>query len=804
VPVVKDAAWPRGDVDRLILSKLEAKGLKPAPDADSYSLLRRVYLDLIGLPPTPTEVAEFIRESERRTPHSALESVVDRLLASPHFGERWARHWLDLVRYAETKGHEFDSHIPNAWLYRDYVIRAFNADVPYDRFVTEHVAGDLIPMAGLDNRRKELIVGTAFWFLGEEVHSPVDIRQDQADRFDNRIDVFGKTFLGLTIACARCHDHKFDAISSKDYYSLFAVLESSGYRLTRAGNWRYGDPSQGNLYDVMTEKGWWNIPPANEPNVPPGPEVVVDYGKCEPGQWISDGQAFGYRPVTAGHYWWAKSADGMEARPATRTAAYYRRAFDQLKPDPTSQLDPGALGKRMRAGRTLRTPSFTVRQGPVHILVKGAGLSYAAVAQHSMISGPLHGKLIKEFPMADQFRWVTQDLSNYRGLTCHLELTPSGDDEFAVAAVVQGEKPPRESSERNVEANGSGPGPDWVKLVNVWAKSTWEPVRLVPAMWDGTTVKDHVFVRGNPKTPGEEVSPRFLEALAGPAPFKSSGSGRLELAKQMTDPAVTPLVPRVMVNRVWHHLFGRGIVPSVDNFGVLGEPPTHPELLDFLADRFVKDGWSVKKLIRTLVLSRAYAMSSAVEDGDKLDPKNDLFHRANLRRLEAEVIRDSMLAVSGRLDPKMFGPSVPVHLTPFMDGRGKPDKSGPLDGAGRRSIYLEVRRNFLNPFLLAFDFPIPFSTVGRRQVSNVPAQALILMNDPFVYDVAKAWGKKLAAGDGSIEDRVKGVYLSAFGRQSIDDEVKVCLEFLGEKPDEKRWADLAHAVFNTKEFIFLR
>jgi hypothetical protein len=418
-----------------------------------------------------------------------------------------------------------------------------------------------------------------------------------------------------------------------------------------------------------------------------------------------------------------------------------------------------------------------------------------------MINGPLHGKLVKEFPKSDDFRWVTHDLSNYKGMTCRMELTPSGDSEFAVAAVVQGEKPPDISPLDTESAEPTQADFDRAKQATDLLKALPRETRLVPAMSDGPVVPGHVFVRGNPKVEGEPVRPRFLEALAGPKPFIFPDSGRYELAEQMTDPTITPLVPRVMVNRIWHHLFGRGIVPSVDNFGVMGEAPTHPELLDYLVDRFVKDGWSVKKMIRLLVLSRAYAMASTGDDS--LDPKNDLFHRANLRRMDAEVIRDSMLAVSGRLDPKMFGPSVPVHLTPFLDGRGRPDKSGPLDGAGRRTVYLEVRRNFLDPFLLAFDFPIPFSTVGRRQVSNVPAQALILMNDPFVHEMAEAWGKKLAAG-GTVEELVKGVYLTAFARPATAEEVRVCTEFLGEKPDAKRWADLVHAVFNTKEFIFVR
>ena len=270
------------------------------------------------------------------------------------------------------------------------------------------------------------------------------------------------------------------------------------------------------------------------------------------------------------------------------------------------------------------------------------------------------------------------------------------------------------------------------------------PVRVTAAV-DGTGGNERVSIRGNPRILGEEAPRQLLTALVGPQPPIQQGSGRLTLARQVADPA-NPLTARVLVNRVWHHLFGAGIVPAVDNFGVLGEPPTHPELLDYLAGQFVTEGWSIKRLVRSLVLSSTYQMSSAPQPAaDEADPNNRLWHRTNIRRLEGEAIRDAILVVSGRLDGKLFGPGVPVHITPFMQGRGKPGDSGPLDGAGRRSLYTEVRRNFLPPMMLAFDTPIPFNTVGRRNTSNVPAQALILMNDPFVVEQAQLWGKQLLA-----------------------------------------------------------
>jgi hypothetical protein len=332
--------------------------------------------------------------------------------------------------------------------------------------------------------------------------------------------------------------------------------------------------------------------------------------------------------------------------------------------------------------------------------------------------------------------------------------------------------------------------------------------RLAPVMLDGNAVDEYVLLRGSHKTPGALAPHRFLEALAGPTgPPASHGSGRLELARQMTDPAVNPLLARVMVNRVWHHLFGQGIVASTDNFGVLGDRPSHPQLLDFLADRFVRDGWSIKRLLRSLVLSQTYRMDSRQGGrGDELDPDNRLFHRMPLRRLEGEAIRDAILAVSGRLDERMYGPSVPAFLSEFQDGRGRP-KSGPLDGDGRRSLYLSVRRNFLPSMLLAFDTPIPFSTVGRRSASNVPAQALILMNDPFVHQQAKLWAAGILSAPASTQARIAAMYQSAFARPPTESESATCEKFLeqqrlGEKLEG--WTALAHVLFNVKEFIFVK
>jgi hypothetical protein len=334
------------------------------------------------------------------------------------------------------------------------------------------------------------------------------------------------------------------------------------------------------------------------------------------------------------------------------------------------------------------------------------------------------------------------------------------------------------------------------------------PMRVIAAA-DGSGVNERVFIRGNYKTPGDEVHRRFLEAIAGDQPIESSGSGRRELAERMLSRS-NPLLPRVMINRIWQHHFGEGIVRSVDDFGVMGQAPSHPELLDFLANQFMQRGWSIKAMHRLMLLSSTYQMSSqADESATKVDPQNKLLQHMPVRRLEAEAIRDSLLTISGRLDKTMYGPSVLPYLTPFMTGRGRPDRSGPLDGDGRRTIYLNVRRNFLSPMLLCFDYPIPATTMGKRNVSNVPAQALTMLNNPFVVQQAQLWAKKtLAEPNLTIEQRINNLYIAAFARPPQADELESALHFLDEQQKQygdpiKSWTDLCHVLINVKEFIFV-
>ncbi|WP_237607591.1 PSD1 and planctomycete cytochrome C domain-containing protein [Roseimaritima sediminicola] len=862
-PKVQDTTWPQTDADRFVLARLEEAGLTPASDADRTALLRRVTFDLIGLPPTPEEVNAFLADER----DDALERVVDRLLDSPHFGERWARHWLDLVRYAESRGHEFDNDTPNAFQYRDYVIRALNADVPYDQWVREHIAGDLLtePRLHPEQGFNESVLGTGFWFLGEWVHSPVDIRKDEADRFDNMIDVMTKTFLGVTVACARCHDHKFDAISTADYYSLSGFLQSSDYRQVRFDSIEQNRKVAQRLAEIDTrfqaqvldELRARDIVPPREAEPLDDPRIVVDYGKITPEQYLQDGFIFGLAPQRPGKPYLvasdARSVAGEDesgedqsaaeetsgpVHIATVAAAVSDPAWSGLKSQTLGQVrNQSKLTKLPKSGRTLRTPTFELVDGRVDCRVAGKGHVIACVDSHRLVAGPLHGQTI--VPIKADQRWVSMNLARYVGHRLHLEFVPAEDAQLSVQLVTQGmDADSRADLDRRLDArqewyaqyaraaerflNG---GDDVHPLVGQWRDQRQQAAgqivresRLAPAMLDGTGEDDHILIRGNASKPGEVEPRHFLTAISGNQPMEiPRGSGRYQLAQEINDPK-NPLTARVIVNRLWHHLMGRGIVPTTDDFGFLGQRPTHPLLLDHLAWRFREDGQSLKRMIKYIILSRTYQMSSQVDPvARQQDPKNLLWHHRPPQRLEGEVIRDSLLALSGRLDPKLFGPPVPIHLTSFMTGRGRPGTSGPLDGDGRRSIYISVRRNFLSPFMLTFDTPVPFSSMGRRNVSNVPAQALILLNDPLVAELAQGWAERAlqtVPGDGpeATSDRVRWMYQSGFGRQPSDRELEIATAFLQQQAEAsggagervQSWATLAHVLVNTKEFIFLR
>ena len=935
IPAIRRTQWAKDPVDHFILKPLEERWLRPAEPVNDAAWLRRASFAVTGLPPQPEDSLKqnSVAGSETR------EQAVDRLLASPHFGERWARHWMDLMRYAESRGHESDYAIANAWQYRDYLVRAFNEDVPYDRFLQEHLAGDLLspPRLRPGTEHNESVLGTGWAFLGEEVHSPVDIRQDECDRIDNKIDVFTKSFLGLTVACARCHDHKFDPIRSQDYYALSGFVLSSSYRQVRfegmennrrmarqLANLRESQlpplvrragaamrPAAGRLAETLVTalanpspnvsplvQAWGRelglaatnsqhfLHPLVQPEArtnrvepdatePLGVRVIADYTRPAVQPWKADGEAFGAGPLEAG----SVVAGLSEAQPITRIldhGAARRDAFwNRLANTPGNENDSGRIGSAARAGRMLRTPTVTLKSGKLHYLVRGRAKVFAAVDSHLMVEGPLHGALNQTFDTGDSLepRWVSHGLEAYAGHRTHIEFGPDGDRDLEILKVVESETVPiwkpvslftaarrdtpvRDLAEalqqraleacdwlegrstntptaatlrwadwwiRHPQLSGLATDAEYRKLARRFIRGqdelaqqvVWQS-RTAVAWMDGTGIDEHVLVRGKPFKPGI-LAPRSLPAVfSGSKPIQpTDSSGRLELARQLAAPS-NPLVARVWVNRVWHHLFGRGLVSTVDNFGALGERPTHPELLDHLAWQFVHvDRWSTKRLIRRLLLTQTYAMGSRDTDArvQELDPANQWWHRMPVRRLEAEAIHDALLVVSGRFDPALGGSPVPVHLTEFVIGRGRPDQSGPLDGNGRRSLYTALRRNFLPTTLQAFDFPTPFSTVGRRNVTNVPAQSLAVMNDPFFHQQAEAWARRLLKEwpEADAPTRIRALFHQAYNRPPTPSEAESCLATLAElkalhaanPSGPEIWTDLCHALLNANEFIYI-
>lgn len=901
-PAVAATDWPINAIDDFILATLEEKELVPAEDADRRTLARRVFYDLIGLPPTVEQLNAFLKDESEY----AFESLVDELLESPHFGEKWARHWLDLVRYGETLGHEFDYPLHHAHRYRDYVIRAFNADVPYDQFVHEHVAGDLLDQPRLhpDEQSNESILGTGFWYLGEACHAPTDVRQDEADRVDNQIDVFSKTFLGLTVACARCHDHKFDPIPTKDYYALYGYIQSSRRQeamldphqriqnarqrlqqlnAERSDVWQQALPGisvetaklRESIEKVLASEDKATVEALQRSTHPlhalaklkdaqdiagdavqlletleqeatsaaertAATESLIDFATEDLSKWYYTGEAFSNSVTQFGDL---QSID--ETKPFARTGAAHS----------------GLSGTRLQG--VLRSPTFVIPARQLH---------YRLNARNARIRLIIDGYTMDEFNALlfndvqkknintqGQTRWITQarDLYHYVGHRAHIEILDDGDGFAAVEEIrfsdsgspalpphslnhaVLGTKPTSldelwqaytksiqtvVASFRDGEATN-----DEIDLVN-WlvANNVIEspqravalatemtqlnddlpaPVRAI-ALQDGDAEEEYVFIRGNHQNRGEVAPRRLLVAIGGedqtPDP---QHSGRLQLAQSLTHPS-NPLTSRVIVNRLWHHLFGRGIVPTVDDFGKMGQLPSHPELLDWLAHDFTtRKGWSIKRAIRQMVLSRTYRQSAQPTANPDLirnvDPENVFLHRAPVRRLTGEAIRDTLLQLSGRLDRTMYGPSVTLHLTSFMEGRGRPRKSGPLDGDGRRSLYIEVRRNFLSPMMLTFDRPSPFSTMGRRANSNVPAQSLMLMNDPFVVEQANGWAKRILQQEDSGDARIRLAFEMAFARPPSPAQLQRCREFVGDSDDEQVWGDLCHMLINLKPFIFI-
>jgi uncharacterized protein DUF1553/uncharacterized protein DUF1549 len=748
-PEVKTA---RTDIDRFIMAKLADKNIRPVAPISRPALARRLYFDLIGLPPTPEQIDEFLAEP--------IERSVDRLLQSPHFGERWARHWLDVVRFGESvtlRGFVFKE----AWRYRDYVINAFNEDLPYDEFLKEQIAGDLLPSANLAERQRKL-VATTFLALGNTNFEEQDKKQLEMDVVDEQLDTIGKAFLAQTIGCARCHDHKFDPIPTRDYYAMAGILK--GAQLLEHENvskWTElrlpVEPEQEAAFKqheaavaALKEK-LKAVKGASKPGVPLAtndlPGVVVDDTQAKRvGEWVHSQYSKNY------------IGDG------------YLHDGNKDKGAKTLTFHPGVL----RAGR------YEVRLGYVpssNRATKVAVTIFHADGEKTVYvnqqdTPPIEGRFVS----LGQYRFEANGFG-------YVLVSNEDSDGHVIADAVQ--FLPEEQVTAVASSGELKSLEDELKRLNDNAprRSMYMSVKEAEA---GDI---RINIRGSVNNLGE-VAPRgFLQvATHGKAPaIPANESGRREFGEWLAGGS-NPLPARVMVNRAWHWLFGAGLVRTTDNFGTTGEAASHPELLDYLAVRFMEDGWSIKKLVRSIVLSDAYQRAAIADDAAlNVDPENRLLWRMNRRPLEAECIRDAILHVSGQLQLDLGGSTIKERTAADY---------GYKHESLRRSIYVPVFRNALAELFEAFDFADSSTVVGRRNTSTVAHQALFLMNHPFIMEQAELAAKALPPG--SDLDRITRAYRLALGRDPTPGEIAIVQKHLS-----AGWPYLFQALFASLDFRYL-
>ncbi|HEY1603363.1 MAG TPA: PSD1 and planctomycete cytochrome C domain-containing protein [Pirellulales bacterium] len=972
LPPLADASWSTHPVDRFLQAALASQGLTPANAADPRTLLRRLSLVITGLPPTLEQTTTFLtdwditrEQSASGDAQAAIERLVDRLLASPHFGERFARHWLDIVRFSETHGNEWNYEVHHAWRYRDYLIRAFNNDLPYDQFVREHIAGDLLPQPRYNPQEQfnESVIGTAFYRFGEANHDDcIALRQIGYDLADNQIDTLSKAFQATTIACARCHNHKLDAVSTEDYYALLGVVRGSrqvshtidapevnAERIQRlretkgrlrkelAELWQHDatefaryllaaqakrtkssaveslitglDPQRLEKWvaALSVEKApredplepWRAAAAADESEfVAKWRELATALARDDNERTVANEQQFQtYADFRHGdHAGWQVGGQGLREPPGRSGDFVVSVDGDAVV---RAVLPAGCFTHAVsdKLNGTLRSPVLATGKQYISFQVMGQRSSALRLVSNNcqlnyknykaLTSGDLtwitfeppddreslrtYAELMTMFDnpkFPDQLSALGGDKENYKlpwekaaenprsyfGITravvhdgenppqpelAHLRSLFAGAEpttltELAnryatiVAAAVQawGANQATDDDVRWLDtlarggllSNSSARYPQLASLVSQYQKIEAELSlpRVVPGVADfGPGLDQAVLLRGDCWRPGQTVPRRYLEALStSVAPFADPGSGRLEIANRIAS-SDNPFTARVMVNRIWHHVFGTGLVRTVDDFGHVGDLPSHPELLDYLAATFVEEGWSVKQLIRSLVLTRAFRAANRPGAGEtEIDPQNRMLAHYPARRMEAETIRDSILATSGRLDGTLYG----MSIQPYRDKENADRRlfPGPLDGAGRRSIYIKNNLMEAPKFLSAFDLPGGKVSRGRRDMTNVPAQALALLNDPFVLGQADEWAGRLVSRDDlSVAARIDAVFRQALCRAPTDEEqlrfaeTVTTFAALHEVPttdilrSRDVWRDVAHTVFNLKEFIFI-
>ncbi len=654
-PSVKDETWARNPIDRFVQVSREEAGLTPAPDADPVAFIRRLTYDLTGLPPTPDEVATFLSEFGRDK-EQAISSLTEQLLNKPSYGERWGRHWLDWVRYADTAGDNSDFPIPQAYLYRNYVIESLNDDVPYDRFLTEQLAGDLLPASTQEQRNRQ-VIATGYLAMARRFGSLVE-GYPQHLTIEDTIDNLGRTVMGLTLSCARCHDHKFDPVSTRDYYGLYGIFASTRYPFPGIELFK----AQRDFVPLIPEK-----------------EAAA---KLKPTQ---------------------RETDKLTAELERLLAACDAKALDNAAKEPTATVD-----------------------------------------QQRKMAGELDGMMHKARKAGE-------------ALASQLKKLPT----LPTAYAVQDAKP----------------------------------------------VNARVQIKGEPTRPGAEVPRKFPDILGGQTLTDDTHSGRLELAQWITD-SRNPLTARVIVNRVWQRHFGRGLVPTTSDFGLRGEKPTHPELLDWLASDFMANGWSLKHLHRRIVTSRTYRMSCQdSEDNLASDPDNTHYWKFNRQRLDAESIRDTLLALGGNLDSSPQSEPYPI---PAIKDWGYTQHHPFKDDypTNKRSVYQMTKRLTVAPYMQTFDGADPNVCTSTRDTSVTALQALYFVNDTFLHEQAARFAKVLASGNATDSQRLEAAFLTTFARPPTTAESQLLLSHLQTtrqqaKDDTAAWASIARTLFRLNEFLYL-
>ncbi len=848
-PVVKNGAWSRRPLDQFVMAQLEANGLSPVDEVDKRTFIRRASFDLIGLPPTPDEFAAFVADESPL----AHERLINRLLESPHYGERWARHWLDVARYGEDQAHTFQARMyPSGYRYRDWVVAAFNSDLPYNQFVIEQIAGDLLPedapvgwapspsasssssspqtpgssqqkTDGLGghptnvNRRLERLPALGYLALGPVYYKDAGCAgKAESDEVDDRIDTLCRGFLGLTVSCARCHDHKFDPIQTTDYYALAGVFASTQYREAPLAP---DDIVQ--KYDAQAE-------------AIKGHEKRLAEAQATEARKLGESLA----PQIAQYVVAAwklqqrgdQNANDLAKRLADETGLH-RFLIERWQQFLTSDLlKPRSYLARLKAlndeppknesasGPAVDVPADADTVVPVATKVEHFGIALqqqflAALAARDELEAA-HEKRLAEAVDGEKSKLQKPKLDAAQAELLKDILT---DNKGPLAL-------PRDRVDKLLSEDRKAALASIQQEIDLAKKELGPKYPVAHSLTDGKATNTKVHLRGNHKELGDEVPRRFLAILspAEPQPFQQ-GSGRLELARAIADPA-NPLTARVMVNRVWQHHFGRGLVGTPSNFGLLGERPTHPELLDHLAAKFVASGWSLKQLHREIMLSATYRLASQVDgrgltvDGQRktpdrtdvsspstfnrqlsttLDPDNRLLWRQNRRRLDIEAWRDSMLAVSGNLDRALGGAAVNLNDA----------------GNRRRTLYASISRHELNGTLRLFDFPDPNLTSERRVSTTVPMQQLFVLNSDFLTRQAKSLSSRLA-NEASSDDkgRIERAYSILFQRPPTEAEVRIGLSYLqAPLPDNvpasevkfTAWEQYTQALLGTNEFAFV-